>query len=256
MIKVVVLHEVRAKDAIAVSGFPGMGLVGKTVADFLIKTLNARPVARIYSTKFPAQLVIRSNAIADLNRVDIYFANHNGKPLFIVTSDTQPIHDEDQHELSYRVAKYLANCGVRELIATAAFVTEVIVEKRRVFVTGSDEQVMRKYIDAGAEPLNEGVVTGMNGVIVGWAAAFDIEAVCLLGETWRSIVELNYVDYGAAKTIVDLIARVWNMKLETLELMQNSQRVEAEVRQLVRTYLRHLSEKEEKEERKSSYYIT
>ncbi len=256
MIRIIVLREVSAENALAISGFPGMGLVGKTVADFFIKSLGAEPVARIYSTKFPAHLVVHSNALADLNRVDIYFAKYNGNPLFIVTSDTQPLHDEDQHELSYKIVEHLASCGVRELIATAAFVTESIVEKRRVFVTGNSEHVIKKYVDAGAEPLREGMITGMNGVIVGWAKAFGIDAVCLLGETWRSIVELNYVDYGAAKMIVDLIAKVWNIKLETSELVQSSQQVENEVRQLVQAYLKQVSEKEEEQGRRTPYYIT
>ena len=256
MIRVVVLREVSAENALAISGFPGMGLVGKTVADFFIKSLDAEPIARIYSTRFPAHLVVHSNAVADLNRVDIYFARYNTTPIFIVTSDTQPLHDEDQHELSYKIVEHLSNLGVRELIATAAFVTESIVEKRRVFVTGNSEQIVRKYVDAGAEPLREGMITGMNGVIVGWAKAFGIDSVCLLGETWRSIVELKHIDDGAAKMIVDIIAKVWSMRLETSELVQSSQQVETEVKQLVQTYLKQVGKKEEEQGRRTHYYIT
>ncbi len=257
VLKTVVYRDYRHEGAIAIAGFPGMGLVGKTVAEYLIRTLNAEHVASIYYTRFPAHLLVKPDATAHINRVDIYFAKRNSIPIFIVSSDAQPLHDADQNALSFYIVSELYKRGVRELIAAAAFVTEPFVEHRRVFVTGTSERIVNKYVKYGAEPLKEGVITGMNGVIVGWAHVLSIDAVCMLGETWRSIVELNYVDYGAAKSILQVLNAVFDLGLDLRDLDENAKRVEEEVRKLF-SYVATPSARERREtdRDRSVYYIT
>jgi proteasome assembly chaperone (PAC2) family protein len=43
-----------------ICGFPGTGYVGKIAIDHLIQELNAKHLADIYSTSFPAQIMIRT----------------------------------------------------------------------------------------------------------------------------------------------------------------------------------------------------
>ena len=47
------------KDAVLIDGFPGVGLVGTIVANFLINTLKLEQIGVIDSHKFPAISVIK-----------------------------------------------------------------------------------------------------------------------------------------------------------------------------------------------------
>jgi proteasome assembly chaperone (PAC2) family protein len=238
---------------IVVVGFPGMALVGKTVALQLIESLGAEPYGVIYGTKFSAHLIVNSNGIGDINNVMLYYAKANNTGIFIVTGSAQPASDVDQHSLSYFIIKHLKKYNIKELIAAAAYVSDMVVPNRRVFVVGNNTSVLKRYVEHGAVPLNEGVISGLNGIVIGWARIFNINAVCLLGETWRSIVELNYIDYKAAKLILDVLNKVWNFSINTEELEEKSRGIEREVELILKSLT---PPKEEAKGEKRPYYIT
>ena len=50
-----------ACSPVLICGFPGSGYVGKLAVDHLIHELDATHLADIYSTSFPAQLLIKSD---------------------------------------------------------------------------------------------------------------------------------------------------------------------------------------------------
>jgi len=238
---------------IVVVGFPGMALVGKTVATHLINALGAELYGVIYGTKFSAHLIVESDGIGVINSVALHYAKLNNMGVFIITGSTQPTNDADQHSLSYFLLKYLKKFNIRELIAAAAYVSEMVVRNRRVFVIGNSYEAMKKYVESGATTLTEGVVSGLNGIVVGWAKVFNIDAVCLLGETWRSIIELNYIDYSAAKLIIDVLNKVWNLGINAEELEEKGKSVEREVEHILKSLV---PPKEEAKTEKRPYYIT
>ncbi len=254
MWKTIIHKNIDVEKAIAIVGFPGMGLVGKTVATYLINIFDAQHIMSIYGTKFPAHLLVDSNGLADIDKVSIYYAKNNSMDIFIITSDAQPTSDSDQHELSKFIVKKLIKYNVIELIAAAAFVSDVVVSSRRVFIVGNNNSALQKYIEKGATPLNEGVISGMNGIIIGWAKAYKVDGTCILGETWRSIVEMNYTDYTASKIIIDLLSRVWGFNIDTEELRIRGKAIESEIESVLRQYIQREVSKEEKEKR--PYYIT
>ncbi len=251
MIKIVLFEEHPPRGSLAIAGFPGMGLVGKTVAEYLIRKFNAKHIASVFCTGFPAHLIVRSGGSTSLIKVDVYYVDGVSDGIFIVTSDAQPMEDVYQNELSHTIVAFLKERGVKEVLAGAAYVTESIVASRRVFVAGSQGLVRMFMERVRAIPLEDGVISGMNGVIVGWAQVEGLSAACILGETWRSIVEFEYVDYGAAKVVLDAINAVYDLNLDTSELADYASRIESEVMQK----LGRLA-KASPEDRGRSYYIT
>ncbi|NPA96427.1 MAG: proteasome assembly chaperone family protein [Crenarchaeota archaeon] len=250
MIKVVASVHTLPAGNIAIAGFPGMGLVGKTAAEFIAKALRARHVASIYCTGFPAHLLIRGRGSSSLIKIDIYHAAVDSKGIFIVTSDAQPMEDRFQNELSYAIVTFLKERGVERVVAGAAYVTEAVVPSRRVFVAGSTDLVKEFAERADAVPLEEGVISGMNGVIVGWAQVEGMSSVCVLGETWRSIVEMEQVDYGAARVVIDAVSKVFGLNVDTSELANYASRIEKEVLERLGRFAKS------GQEGRRSYYIT
>jgi predicted ATP-grasp superfamily ATP-dependent carboligase len=242
------------KNLVAISGFPGMGLVGKTVVDYLKHYFKAKPVAKIYGYGFPAHLVSYDDGSADILHVEISLAEMDDLAILIITSDVQPINDRNQHSLGKYLAKKLREIGVQELIAAAAYVSDTTSHSRNVYVVGTESRVINKYVEKGAIPLSGGFVSGLNGIIVGWAKFYNLNAVCILGETWRSIVEMNYVDYTAAKIIIDLLNKVWNLNIDTAELDQQGLTVETQIKGIIDQYMRSL--KGETPQERRPYYIT
>ena len=55
------IKEVTLKDPIFVEGLPGVGHVGKLVADHMVEELQAEKIMEIYSPHFPPQVMVRED---------------------------------------------------------------------------------------------------------------------------------------------------------------------------------------------------
>lgn len=250
----------RYSELLAFVGFPGMGLVGKISVDFIAKKLGAQRIGRIYTPSYPAHLLV-THGEGDILSVDFLFSSvREDRGVIVVTGNMQPGEDREMHELSLAIVSELERVGVSEVISAAAFVDEVDLASeapRRVYVVGSDRNYLKKFVDAGAEILNEGVISGINGIIVGWAKVLGLKSACVLGETARSLVEINYADYRAAAHVVKLLDSVYRLGIEGVdELIEMARSVEREAVTLASRAVKPEESYKEKGDQRTTYYIT
>jgi proteasome assembly chaperone (PAC2) family protein len=208
-----------------VVGLPGMGRVGYIVANYLLEKLGGLEVAEVYSIFFPPQLVIGEDAVGGLFTGRIY---DTGKAL-IFTADTQPQSPEGQNAVSKKVIEVLARRGLTLVLAAAAYVVPHVGRERRVYVVGTDRETLERFTSMGAIALRGGVISGINGIIVGWGRYYGIPGAVLLGETWAPIVEVGEADFRAAKYVVNLIGKFLSVELDLSELDEYAVNVEKRI---------------------------
>ncbi len=229
------------KDLIV--GLPGMGRVGYVSANHFIRAFKGSLVAEVYSSYFPPQLIVGKDGISKLFIGQLYDI---GKAL-VFTAETQPPSSEGQNEVCDALLNFLMSNGeLRSVVAAAAFVVPQVGSIRKVFVAGNNEGIIKDLVSLGAEPLNEGVITGINGAIVGWASYYGVPAAVVLGETWAPIVELDETDYRAAKRVVEVISKYLGIESDThyMDVAANS------VEGRVVTILKRATPEKAKEERR------
>jgi uncharacterized protein len=73
--------------------------------------------------------------------------------------------------------------GVQKVFILAAFIRGAPVETPRVFVSGTEADLLRPYDAQGAIAIGEGNITWMHGLLLGVAKQKGLKAVCLSGET-------------------------------------------------------------------------
>ncbi len=208
-----------------VVGLPGMGRVGYIVANYLLEKLGGFEVAEVYSMFFPPQLVVGEDAIGSLFTGRIYDA---GRAL-IFTADTQPQSPEGQNAVSKKVIEILAKKGLTFVIAAAAYVVPHVGRERRVYVVGTEREALERFTSIGAIALRGGVISGINGIIVGWSKYYGIPGAVLLGETWAPIVEVGEADFRAAKYVIDILGRFLDVELDLSELDDYATSVEKRI---------------------------
>ena len=54
--------DIQVKDPVFIVGLPGVGHVGKLVAEHLVEELDAEKVVEIYSKFFPPQVLVDENS--------------------------------------------------------------------------------------------------------------------------------------------------------------------------------------------------
>ncbi|MCD6428670.1 MAG: PAC2 family protein [Desulfurococcales archaeon] len=220
-----IIKEFSASGKPLIVGLPGMGRVGYVSANFFIEKFNGEHIADVYSTYFPPQLIVGKAGLSNLFVGKLFDVGN----ALVFTAETQPPNPEGQNEVCYTLLDFLSERGVSAVLAGAAYVVPQVGDSRRVFIAGTDKELLATLMKLGAEPLNEGVISGINGAIVGWARYYGIPAAVVLGETWAPIVEFDEVDYRAAKRVIEVIASYLGLSVDTGYMIELADSVERKI---------------------------
>lgn len=210
---------VKPKNSIMVVGLPGIGNVGKLVAEHLKREYNAEKIATLYSPHFPHQVVMLKNGKVRLvnNRFYLIKAKKpNTNDIIILTGDAQAITSEGQYQVNSQIVDYFKNELDGKFIYTIGGynIGEPVSPNPRVFANATNKAVIDQF--KNTEVIfgkSKGAIWGSAGLIVAFAKMRKIDAVCLMGET--GFLE---VDASAAKAVVLQLTKRLNLKTDTTKL--------------------------------------
>ena len=175
------------RDPWLVAAWPGMGSVALAAGAYLVDTLNARLVHELPARdQFDVQQVEVKKGLAAAARMprSMFFEwrDPDGRhDLLIFLGEAQP--DTGGYAFCHRLLDYATQRGVRRLFTFAAMATQLHPSNEpRVFGVGTQRSLLSELREHGAELLEEGQISGLNGVLLAAGAERGIPGVCLLGE--------------------------------------------------------------------------
>ena len=213
----------KLNEPIALVGSPGLRSIGKLTIDYLVKKLQAKLIAELYSTHFPlifhtkpsyashprllgdAGVRIRESEIAfpriqfhfsifpDLLLANGYHANFNGQ--YAVAEKVLDFFEE------YNVKKMIVlagHGGAGNEICCAATNLKLIQEMKEEY---------------GLEVEYKGSFYGFSGLVFGLAKLRNIESICLFGRTEPNSEEAEYPDENAVSVILKYLSRILKINL-------------------------------------------
>lgn len=211
--------SIKPKNSILVVGLPGIGNVGKLVAEHLKREFKAEKFATMYSPHFPHQVIMLKNGKLRLVNNRFYLIKAK-KPstndIVLLTGDVQAITSEGQYEVNSKIVNFFKNELDGKFIYTVGgySIGEGIGKKPRVFANATSQAVMDKF--KGSDVIfgeSKGIIWGSAGLIVAFAKMQKLDAVCLMGET--SFLE---IDASAAKAVILQLAKRLNLNVNTTNL--------------------------------------
>jgi uncharacterized protein len=207
-----------------ICGFPGSGYVGKIAIDHLIQELNAKRLVDIYSTSFPPQIMIRTDGVAELMRNTIFYSKAgatSGNDLLLLTGDSQPSSPESEYALAEQILDIAAKFDTKKAFTLAASVTGVFVDKPRIFGTATDVDIVKTFDKQNILTMDNGIVAGMNGLIIGIAKLRAMQGICLLGETSGYVV-----DAKASKSVLETLLSILRITVDMTNLEKKAKDTE------------------------------
>lgn len=242
--------EVSPRNPILIQGVPGLGLVGKIAATYLIKKFEAKKVATIYSDYLPltdgsSGVKIEKDGIV-LPTYDIYLVEGPKNDILVLTSEVQPI-PFGQYKIGELVLDFAEELGVSVVITMGGYVPGSS-DVTGVFACTNDEDFMKLLESVGVKPLAGGYVTGAAGLLVGLAELRGMRSACLLGTTSGA-----FPDPKASKMVLEMLNRIYHLNIDLEELEEEVKATEEMIKEEVK-----LSEKgeykPEEEERGLPYH--
>ncbi len=219
--------KVQLKDPVLIEGLPGVGNVGKLAADYLRDQLKAKPLATIYSKFFPPQVYVNEEGIIRLVSNDLFYCkapSAKSRDLLILGGDYQGISPEGQYEITHRVLDYCNTLGVRELYTLAGFAQGHVVEKPRVLgaaTSASRVELMKKYGVVFSRNDPGGGLIGASGLFLGLGRIYNMEGVCLMGETSG-----YFVDPRSAEAVLKVLTQVLDLPLDFTDLESKAKEID------------------------------
>ncbi|MBN1195039.1 MAG: proteasome assembly chaperone family protein [Methanomicrobiaceae archaeon] len=239
-IRVNFLHTTDIESTLLIEGLPGVGQVGKLVAEHLIHELGAEKIAEIHSIYFPPQVLLDGEGVSRLVSNELYRYGGDSPILFLV-GDYQSTSGEGHYLLADEYLTIAEKLGVKRIYTLGGYGVGHLIDEPRVLgainTPGLKEEVER----AGAVFTREepgGGIVGASGLLLGLGAFRGIEGICLMGETSGYLV-----DPKSAHSLITVLCRMTGIDVDTTTLQERA----GEMEQLVER-LRQMEERRNDEE--------
>ncbi len=221
-VKIILDKKTNLKNYTLIEGFPGIGLVGTIAAGYIIEKRKMEPIGHIESEYFPPMAAI-----------------HQGKPYFPAriykdkTSDFCILLSEFIipsniiYDLSGQILKFAKKQKIRQIISLAGM-SSTIKTKEKIFGIASNDEMLN-YLKIKKIPLiNEGITTGISGVLLAKASSIDYPVTSLLIKS-----SIEYPDPRAAAELIQKLGDVIGLEVDTKELLKEAKTIETKFKGMI-----------------------
>lgn len=217
--------RVKVQQPIFIEGLPGMGNVGKIVADLLVEQTGAKRIWTGPVDKEPGMVLVQPNNMVRYPELALYHYTRKGQEYLFLTGEGQPASESAIHALARNLVSLLVEVGCREIVTIGGIGLQHVPQEPRVYVTGTNRKLIRMFRQAGAENKIHGVVgpiIGLTGVLLGESKR-KIPAVALLAE---SLAHPAYLGLRGAERVLHLL-QVYDLPIDTSALQASIEAFES-----------------------------
>ncbi|MGD0855129.1 MAG: PAC2 family protein [Dehalococcoidia bacterium] len=225
-------------DPVMVAGWPGIGNIGLIAVDAMRRTLRAEQLAYIEPWEFfyPNKTIIRNGELVDLSfpASEFYFQRTDKRDVIFFTGEEQPteggrIYAEGSkaYAMANMVLDVAQKFGCKRIYTSGAAVAPLHHTARsRVWAVPNSKALLEEVIKydntiimSGVEGREgQGVITGLNGLLLGVAKHRGIDAICLMGEIPVYLQGFPFPYPKGSKSVLEVLTAalgIW-MDMETV----------------------------------------
>ena len=220
------IKDVDLTDPIMVEGLPGVGHVGKLVADHMVEELHAEKIIEIYSPHFPPQVMVKEDGTIKQVKNEIYARRgENGEPdLLIIIGDYQSATNEGHYELTSIFLDIAESYKVRRIYALGGYGTGQFVDKSSVMGAATSIELVEEMKTQGVlfqENETGGGIIGVSGLLLGLGALRGLDVICLMGVTSGYLV-----DPKAASEVLRVLSGILGIEVGMHALEERAKEME------------------------------
>jgi uncharacterized protein len=164
------------------------------------------------------------------NRFFVWNDPDERRDLVIFLGEAQP--PLGKYPFCKQLITYARKLGVERVVTFAAMATRMHPRRRsRVFGAATDAESLHELKRLELELLNEGQISGLNGVLLGAAAEAGLRGACLLGEMPHVFAQIPFPK--ASLAILEVFTTMTGLDVDFTELTEQAQLVEEQLAELM-----------------------
>ena len=219
------------KEPVLIEGLPGIGQVGKLVAEYMIHQLKAVKIGEIHSIYFPPQVILDENGLARMVRNEFWLYHTGERDFLFLVGDHQSTSNEGHYLLADQYCEIAKELGIRRIYTLGGFGVGHLVNEPRV-LGAINRAELREEIEAAGVTFTRdepgGGIVGAAGLMLGLSAERGIDAVCLMGETSGYIV-----DPMAASGVLAVLSKLTGISVDATRLNDRAAEMEKVIESMV-----------------------
>lgn len=230
----------KIKNPIFIAAWPGMGEVAYRSVLFLKEVMEFKMFAKLDAEDFfRPSAIIAEKGIVDLPTLPagiFYYAKGKGSPdVILFLGEAQPPL-EHAEELSLAIVNFVKKYKAK-FIFTFAAKPEPIDHKSdsAIWIAATHPEVLKDFEKLHLKVLEEGQISGLNGIILGIAKRKGLKGACLLGEIPFYTVQIE--NPKACTNILKVINGYLKLNLNLSPLADRAKFIESEIEKLI-SYLK------------------
>lgn len=230
-------ENLELKNPIFVVGLPGVGLVGKLVAEHLVDELGAEKIIEVYSPHFPPQVLVNIDCTVRPVSNVIYHGKAKENDVLFLVGDHQSTTSQGHYELCSLYLDIAEEFGVRRIYTLGGYPTGKLTCEETVLGVANDIKVIeeiKKYGVEFRESEPSGGIVGASGLLVAFSRMRGIDAACLMGMTPGYLM-----DPKSAQSLLKVLCKIFEIEVNTESLEKKAEEMES--------ILEKLKEKEEQQ---------
>ncbi len=225
-------EKIDVKDPVFIEGLPGIGHVGKLVADHLVKELKTEKIVEIYSHHFPPQVMVKEDGIITIPKNEIYAYKSEGESpdLLILVGDFQSISNEGHFELVNTYIEIAKKFNTKRIFTLGGYGIGKLVEEPYVLGAANKKELVEELKEYGVrfeEGEPGGGIIGASGLLLGVAMLEGIEAASLMGVTSGYMV-----DPKSAKAVLEVLMKILKLEVSLDALNERAKEMERLIAQI------------------------
>lgn len=230
-------EDLELSKPIMVVGLPGVGLVGKLVAEHLIDELKAEKVMEVYSPHFPPQVLVNKDCTVRPVSNTIYHGKANESDILFLVGDHQSTTSQGHYELCSLYLDIAEEFEVPRIYTLGGYPTGKLTYEETVLGVANNTTLIEEIKNYGVEFRESepsGGIIGASGLLVAFSHMRGIEAACLMGMTPGYLM-----DPKSAQSLLRVLCKIFNIEVNMDSLEKKVEEMES--------ILEKLKEKEEQQ---------
>ncbi len=222
------IKPTKLRNAVLVTGLPGIGLIGQVVGRYLVEELKAKKIANVISPHFPHQVFMTKKGGLRIIKNSFYLFRGKKRDLVLLLGDIQAMSSPGQYEVAGKMVECCKKYGIKEIITVGGYSTGKVEEKRRIHAVATSPQMRKKLSKLGVVfGEARGSIVGAAGLLPALGKVMGIEGACIMGETHGS-----YIDTAAARQIVVILSKYLGIPVSIRRLDERAKETEEMLRKV------------------------
>ncbi len=206
------------KEPVMLAAWPGMGNAALEAIDYLRRKMEAVPFGEIDTGPFdtPEAVTIEKGLVQLPRRTKniFYFSRH---PDLIIFESESQLRGKPALELMTRILDLAQELKVRRIYTGAAFPSLMSYRDRSQIFGVVNRKSLRDFlVRFRVKTMERGQISGLNGLLLGYAEQRRMEAICLLATLPNYAV--NFPNPKASRAMVKIFARILDIQIDMKEL--------------------------------------